>query len=406
MANTEQYEVALSYAGEDSIFADQLAIALKRRSVKVFFDKHEKSTLWGKNLYDYLSDLYQNKARYCVMFLSKHYAAKLWTTHERKAAQAHAFKEHEEYILPIRLDDTEIPGILPTIAYLRWPPEDAESIADATLEKLGRMPQKVKPSQLMSVDDIEANLQWFLERAEQGLWNEDDFWAFWDKEVSKKNLLRFLEAAARFVKTEDASTIFHLLYFMCLKYELHVRTCPRILLSLLSSDISDILHAQILQIIPALRTRVPKSLIINYLESSSGAKLYATCEYIENAGIQVDDDIATRLLGIIESDDIDRFYFVAGDQDQIETEIDARVQAAKCLMLADTEKIDRREVVRRVEARHPEIADHAGDIFLQEMVRGALYGLPRRSIPLNDFRDDEKVVDERPSIDTESTNND
>ncbi len=69
MPNTEEYDVALSYAGEDSIFADQLAVALKRRNVKVFFDKHEKSTLWGKNLYDYLDDLYQNKARYCVMFL-------------------------------------------------------------------------------------------------------------------------------------------------------------------------------------------------------------------------------------------------------------------------------------------------------------------------------------------------
>ncbi len=132
------YDVALSYAGEDQAYAEALANVLHNRGVKVFYDKYEKATLWGKNLYDYLSDLYQNKARYCVMFLSQHYAAKLWTNHERQAAQARAFKEHEEYILPVRLDDTEISGILPTVGYLNWPPETVETIADTIMEKLTR----------------------------------------------------------------------------------------------------------------------------------------------------------------------------------------------------------------------------------------------------------------------------
>ena len=132
------YDVALSYAGEDHDFADALASTLQSRGVIVFYDKHEKATLWGKNLYTYLSDLYQHKARFCVTFLSQHYANKLWTNHEREAAQARAFHEHEEYILPIRLDETEIPGILPTVDYLSWPPENAETIADIIVQKLMR----------------------------------------------------------------------------------------------------------------------------------------------------------------------------------------------------------------------------------------------------------------------------
>jgi CheY-like chemotaxis protein len=131
------YDIALSFAGEDRIYADALAEALRLRGLDIFYDKYEKSTLWGKNLYTYLSDVYQNKARYCVMFLSKHYSAKLWTNHERESAQARAFKENEEYILPIRLDNTEIPGIPSTIAYLGWPPETAETIADAIMAKFG-----------------------------------------------------------------------------------------------------------------------------------------------------------------------------------------------------------------------------------------------------------------------------
>ena len=133
------YDVALSYAGEDRDYADALAETLRHRGLNVFYDKYEKSTLWGKNLYTYLSDVYQNRARYCVMFLSQHYASKLWTNHEREAAQARAFSENEEYILPVRLDATQIPAISPTVAYLSWPPETADSIADMIIEKLGKL---------------------------------------------------------------------------------------------------------------------------------------------------------------------------------------------------------------------------------------------------------------------------
>ena len=136
------YDVALSFAGEDRFFAEALAETLRRHGIKVFYDEYEKSDLWGKNLYTYLSDVYQNKARYCVMFLSQHYATKLWTNHEREAAQARAFSENVEYILPVRLDDTNIPGILPTTAYVSWPPETAETIADMIMAKLSKPAQR------------------------------------------------------------------------------------------------------------------------------------------------------------------------------------------------------------------------------------------------------------------------
>jgi hypothetical protein len=98
MASIEDFDVALSFAGEDRDYAEALADALRQYGVKVFYDKYEQAILWGKDLYTYLSDLYQNRARYCVMLLSQHYAAKLWTNHERQSAQARAFREHKEYI--------------------------------------------------------------------------------------------------------------------------------------------------------------------------------------------------------------------------------------------------------------------------------------------------------------------
>jgi hypothetical protein len=131
-----KYQVAISFAGEDRQEAAALADALKKLNISVFYDTFEKETLWGADLYSYLSDLYRIRSEYCVMFLSRYYAKKVWTNHERKAAQARAFEDSRTYILPIRLDDTEVSGILPTVGYLRWDDETPASIATLISKKL------------------------------------------------------------------------------------------------------------------------------------------------------------------------------------------------------------------------------------------------------------------------------
>nr|WP_298414178.1 TIR domain-containing protein [uncultured Halomonas sp.] len=95
-----------------------MANLLRDSGVKVFYDLFEEANLWGKNLYDYLSEVYTNKAVYTIMFISQHYAEKLWCSHERQAMQARAFREYQEYILPARFDKTAIPGVLPTVGYV------------------------------------------------------------------------------------------------------------------------------------------------------------------------------------------------------------------------------------------------------------------------------------------------
>ena len=132
----QEYDVALSFAGEDREHAKELADLLNTNGYSCFYDDDELATLWGKNLYDYLSSVYKDRARYCVMFLSKHYEQKLWTNHERQNAQARAFKENLEYILLVRLDDTEIPGIPPTIAYLDLRSNTIEEVYEALDKKL------------------------------------------------------------------------------------------------------------------------------------------------------------------------------------------------------------------------------------------------------------------------------
>lgn len=141
----KKYDVALSFAGEDRQHAEKLADLLKLDRYLVFYDEFERAGLWGKDLYQHLSSVYKDQARYCVMFLSEHYARKLWPNHERKSAQARAFEESQEYILPVRLDDTESPGIPPTVGYLDLRKISIEEVYQVLMEKLqGTPPQAIE----------------------------------------------------------------------------------------------------------------------------------------------------------------------------------------------------------------------------------------------------------------------
>src|SRR5690242_14158256 len=111
------YDVVISFAGENRHIAEDIASKLKASGVSVFYDRYEEARLLGEDLYERLHDIYSNKARYCIMLISLHYVDKVWAKHERKSAQERALKESNPYIIPVRLDDTPVPGLPNTIAY-------------------------------------------------------------------------------------------------------------------------------------------------------------------------------------------------------------------------------------------------------------------------------------------------
>ena len=107
--------------------------------LRIFYDKYETVSLWGKDLYTHLREVYFRKSKFTVMFLSEHYREKLWTNHERESAQARAFTEKSEYILPARFDDTAVPGVLPTIGYISLQDYSPEEFALLIKQKIGHI---------------------------------------------------------------------------------------------------------------------------------------------------------------------------------------------------------------------------------------------------------------------------
>jgi hypothetical protein len=132
------FDVALSFAGEDRAYVKQVADHLVARGVSVFYDEFQAVNLWGKDLVAHLQDIYQNRAEYCVMFVSQHYVSKPWPRHERKSAQARALFAKEEYLLPARFDGSTVPGLPPTVGYVELEGLEPEKFAEMIIQKLGR----------------------------------------------------------------------------------------------------------------------------------------------------------------------------------------------------------------------------------------------------------------------------
>lgn len=135
----EQYafDVCLSFAGEDRHYAEPLAAALEKRAARVFLDSLFQANLLGRDLATYLYEIYSQQSRYCAVLVSQHYREKMWPNHERRSALERALREHgAEYLLPIRLDGAELPGIPETIGYL-VADVGPERVAEVILEKIG-----------------------------------------------------------------------------------------------------------------------------------------------------------------------------------------------------------------------------------------------------------------------------
>ena len=113
------YQVALSFAGEQRDYVEEVAKHLEERSIAVFYDEFESVQLWGKDAVEAFHDVYSTRAKYVVMFISSDYVTKFWPRHERRSALSRMLKEEGDYILPVRFDDTLVPGLPDTLFYLK-----------------------------------------------------------------------------------------------------------------------------------------------------------------------------------------------------------------------------------------------------------------------------------------------
>lgn len=104
------------------------------------------------------------------MFVSRAYGEKMWPNVERQNAMATAAKQKSAYILPIRMDDTNLPGLLPTVGYLDARHEGLDGVVNIIREKLGQ--ERATASYTGRVPESQADIELLLAL-------RPDFWEFW-----------------------------------------------------------------------------------------------------------------------------------------------------------------------------------------------------------------------------------
>ena len=131
-----QYDVAISYASEDETTAKEIAEAMKETGLKVFFAPYEQAQLWGKKLSDVFGETYGGKASYVLVLVSKHYAQKDFTNFEFIIARDEARRRKDEFILPVRLDNTPIVGLHSDVGYIEYNKVGAKEVARLMKQKV------------------------------------------------------------------------------------------------------------------------------------------------------------------------------------------------------------------------------------------------------------------------------
>ena len=135
-----RYQVALSFAGEQRDYVEEVARCLQSRSIAVFYDGFEEVGLWGRSGVEAFHEAFAEQSAYVVMFISEAYVSKAWPNHERRSALSRMIKGKQEYILPVRFDDARVPGLPTDIIYECAQKRTPAQLATMIARKLGVQP--------------------------------------------------------------------------------------------------------------------------------------------------------------------------------------------------------------------------------------------------------------------------
>ena len=133
-----KYDAAISFSNDDRIIARQLAEILMARGLHVFFDEFAESNLWGQDLYQYLTKVYE-QSRLCIVIISEGFSKSQWAITEYRNLLAHSKFRDSFTILPITVGKPPT-GFLRNIAYVDWNTTDVDHIATMVEERLRSLP--------------------------------------------------------------------------------------------------------------------------------------------------------------------------------------------------------------------------------------------------------------------------
>ncbi len=122
-ADEYEYDVAISFAGENRELARYIAESLNDLDVNIFFDEYFENNYLGKAWGKEFKRIFSEASRFIVVLLDKHHLDKIWPTFERDCFIP---RIKNESVIPIRLDNSIFAGIPNDIVSIYFPFDAAD----------------------------------------------------------------------------------------------------------------------------------------------------------------------------------------------------------------------------------------------------------------------------------------
>jgi hypothetical protein len=112
-----EYDIAISFAGENRDLARYLADTFTDLDVSVFFDEYFENNFLGRAWGTEFKRIFTSACRFVAVLLDEHHLKKIWPTFERECFTP---RVADAAVIPIKLDDSLFPGIPHDIALIRF----------------------------------------------------------------------------------------------------------------------------------------------------------------------------------------------------------------------------------------------------------------------------------------------
>lgn len=138
-----EWDVALSFAGENRELARCIANNLEILDARVFFDEYFEANFLGRTWSTEFKKIFADTSRLVVCLLDTHHKEKIWPTFERECFQP---RVPDGDVIPIFLDDTPFVGIPSDLVGIRfqwdrdakdWQEEVISAVVYKLMERLG-----------------------------------------------------------------------------------------------------------------------------------------------------------------------------------------------------------------------------------------------------------------------------
>ena len=130
------FDFAISFSGSYRSVAKELAEQLDVRGAAVFYYDSYRAHLLGKRLDHEFAWVFGAGTRFFVPIVSASYAERAWPQYEWTIARREAENRLEEFILPLRVDESLLVGLPDTVAYIDLRSHSVNEVAALLIEKL------------------------------------------------------------------------------------------------------------------------------------------------------------------------------------------------------------------------------------------------------------------------------